>query len=87
METTNEALLELARKTTAKFIELDARCEALAGFARTLAFRTGLTEPEIAIALQRFYEYAYEKALHQLEDEDPGLAAQLDLRNPPQGAG
>ena len=79
--TTNEALIAFARDTAVKFLGVNARIDAVRGFAGVLAVRAGMTEAEAAAALNRCEAHAYEKALLRLEDKDPGLAADLDQGN------
>ena len=80
MKTTNEALIALARVTAAKAVAQEARIAAVTGFVGALAMQMGMTAEEVAEAWRLCEARAYEKVLHRLEDEDPGMAADLDLR-------
>jgi len=78
----DDAILEMLTTLSARSIRLEARCDALAQVLCALAVRHGIEMETIASAIERATARCHQKRLERIEDRNPSVAADLDLREP-----
>lgn len=74
----DEAYLELQKSIVARATHLEARCDALAIAFVALAKRSGLPIEEAVARLAKLEAQCLQERMQQIEDIDPGIAADID---------